>query len=141
METDGVTRQVRLRGKADRLDLLADGRFRLIDYKTGKAPDAARSVQLPVYALCAQQLLQRTRGQRWEVGEASYLAFGEQKPLRVVIDDGPGAAEKLSAGAARLVAAIDGIERGDFPPRPAGTWLCSSCSYAGVCRKDYVGAD
>jgi putative RecB family exonuclease len=134
-------RLVRLRGTIDRVDVLADGRLRVVDYKTGKAPDPTRSVQLPIYLVCAQQHLGRTRGVSVEPGEASYVAFGDEKPVRVVVEDGPGGAEALAAGAARLVGAIDSIERGAFPPRPAGTWLCASCGFAAVCRKDYVGAD
>jgi hypothetical protein len=141
MAGDGATRTVRLRGKADRVDLLADGRFHIVDYKTGKLPDVKRSVQLPVYAVCTRQQLERTRGGRWEVGEASYIAFGEDKPLRIVIEGGPGAEEALAKGQARLLEAIGRIERGEFPPQPAGSWLCASCSFATVCRKDYVVAD
>src|SRR4029079_12585844 len=46
-------RQLPLRGKADRLDLLADGTFRLIDYKLGWPPDRRRALQPPIYALFA----------------------------------------------------------------------------------------
>jgi len=137
----GVTRAVRLRGQADRIDLLEDGRFRLVDYKNGRSPEPAQTIQLPVYAVCAQQQLQRTRGARWEVGEASYIAFGERKPVRVMIDDGPDAARKLADGQERLIDAIDRIERGEFPPRPATRRLCGYCEYSTVCRKDYVDGD
>ncbi|HEY3383336.1 MAG TPA: PD-(D/E)XK nuclease family protein [Vicinamibacterales bacterium] len=136
-----TVRRVRLRGKADRVDLFADGRFRVIDYKIGKMPDAGRSVQLPIYAICVQQQLERTRGGRWEIAEASYMAFGERKPVRAVVEAGPGAAESLADGQARLIGAIDRIERGEFPPQPATQWLCSTCAFASVCRKDYVVAD
>ncbi len=136
-----ATRRVRLRGKIDRVDVLADGRLRVVDYKTGKAPDAARSVQLPVYVLCAQQHLERERGRPFGPSEALYLAFGDEKPVRMVIDDGPDGTAALAAGVGRLLDAMNGIERGAFPPRPSGTWLCASCGYAAVCRKDYVDAD
>src|SRR4029078_5120183 len=48
-------RTATLRGKADRLDLLADGTFRLIDYKLGWPPDRHRALQLPIYSICAEQ--------------------------------------------------------------------------------------
>lgn len=134
-------RSLRLRGKADRVDLLADGRFRLIDYKTGKQPELAQTVQLPVYVVCVQQHLERTRGERWEVAEASYLAFGDARTERVVIDGGPDTATKLAEGQQRLLDAVDRIERGDFPPRPAMVRLCGTCAYATVCRKDFLDAD
>jgi RecB family exonuclease len=137
----GVTREVRLRGKADRIDLLADGTFRIIDYKSGRFPDPAQTIQLPTYVVCARQQLARTYGGNWSVREASYIAFAEPKPVRVVVGDGPEAEEKLADGQQRLLEAIDRIDRGEFPPRPASTRLCSYCAYASVCRKDYVDVE
>jgi RecB family exonuclease len=137
----GVTRDVRLRGKADRIDLLDDGRFRLIDYKNGRVPDPAQTIQLPIYAVCVEQQLERTRGERWHVSEASYVAFADRKPVRVVIDDGPDAGTKLANGQERLLDAIERIDRGEFPPRPATTRLCGYCPFASVCRKDYVDGE
>lgn len=137
----GESRAVRLRGKADRVDLLEDGCFRLVDYKNGRAPLPAQTIQLPIYAVCIRQQLQRTRGEDWRVAEAGYLAFGEQKPVRLVVDGGPKAAEVLAEGERRLLDAIDRIERGAFPPRPVSTRICGYCPYATVCRKDYVDGD
>ncbi len=137
----GETREVRLRGKADRIDLFEDGTFRLVDYKTGRFPDAAQTIQLPIYSVCAAQQLARTRGGAWRVRDASYIAFAEPKPVRVVIADGPEAAAKLADGQDRLLDAIDRIDRGEFPPRPATTRLCTYCAYASVCRKDYVDVE
>ncbi len=137
----GETRTVRLRGKADRVDLLDDGRFRLIDYKNGSAPKPAQTIQLPVYAVCVRQQLQRTRGEDWEPAEAGYLAFGERKAFHLAIDDGPKGAEALADGQRRLLGAIDEIERGSFPPRPFSKRICGYCPYATVCRKDYVDGD
>ena len=137
----GETRTVRLRGKADRVDLLDDGRFRLIDYKNGSAPKPAQTIQLPIYAVCVRQQLQRTRGEDWEPAEAGYLAFGERKPFRVVVEDGPKGAEALAEGQQRLLDAVDQIERGSFPPRPFSRRICGYCPYATVCRKDYVDGE
>ncbi len=137
----GGPRTVRLKGKADRIDLLADGRFRVIDYKNGKPPDPAQTIQLPIYAVCVQQQLARTRKGQWDVAEAGYIAFGDDKPDRVVIDGGPDTAKKLADGQQRLLDAIDRIERGEFPPRPAASRICGTCAYATVCRKDFVDAD
>jgi CRISPR/Cas system-associated exonuclease Cas4 (RecB family) len=39
----------------------------------------------------------------------------------------------------RLSATIDAIERGEFPPAPDDVYRCETCSFAAVCRKDYVG--
>jgi len=41
----------------------------------------------------------------------------------------------------RVVAYLDAIGRGEFPPRPAHRSLCTTCAWALVCRKDYVEAE
>src|SRR5213594_2162768 len=46
IQADHETRRVSLRGKADRIDLLADGTFRIIDYKLTRAPDRKLALQL-----------------------------------------------------------------------------------------------
>ena len=63
-------RSVSLRGKADRVDLLEDGTFRLIDYKLGWPPNRARALQLPIYSICAEQQLASHRGRNWTLAEA-----------------------------------------------------------------------
>jgi hypothetical protein len=131
-------RAVRLRAKADRIDLLADGTLRVVDYKLGKAPKPGRALQLPVYGVCAQQSLEGRHGRSWTLGRAGYVAFREKNPF-VSLGTSTSLAEALGAGQERLLAAVDAIERGEFPPRPDEPFLCTRCGYAAVCRKDYVG--
>ena len=134
---DGA-RVVRLNGKADRVDLLEDGTFRLIDYKLGWPPNRARALQLPIYSLCAEQQLAGRLGKDWTLAEATYLAF--KGPKRVVPLFAPGDRDRvLREAQQRLIDAIDAIERGDFPPRPHDVYRCDTCTFAAVCRKDYVG--
>jgi len=45
----------------------------------------------------------------------------------------------VADGQQRLIAAVEGIERGEFPVRPEDPFLCTWCPYPSVCRKDYVG--
>jgi ATP-dependent helicase/nuclease subunit B len=132
-------RTVVLRGKADRIDLLEDGTFRVIDYKLGWPPKTGHALQLPVYGLSAEQQLAGYKGRTWVLGEAAYLAF--KGPRRVVpLFSSPAARVKVLADAQqRLVATIDAIARGEFPPTPEDVWLCETCNFAAVCRKDYVG--
>ena len=124
-------RTIALRGKADRLDLLADGTFRLIDYKLGWPPDRARALQLPIYSLCAEQQLAGHRGRSWTLGEAVYLAF--KGPRRVVplfsspADRDEGA--RRGAAAARRHASTRST-RGEFPPTPDDVYRCETCSFA-----------
>jgi RecB family exonuclease len=131
-------RTVRLRAKADRIDLLADGTLRVIDYKLGKAPKPARALQLPVYGVCAEQSLAGRHGRSWTLGQAGYVAFREKNPF-VELGGSTSLREAVSAGQERFLAAIDGIERGAFPPDPDEPFICTRCGYASVCRKDYVG--
>jgi RecB family exonuclease len=134
----GVERRVSVRGKADRIDLLEDGTFRLIDYKLGWPPDRARALQLPIYSLCAEQRLSPYRGRHWTLGEAAYLAF--KGPRRVVPLFAAANRDKVLADALeRLTSTLDSIARGEFPPTPDDVYRCETCSFAGVCRKDYVG--
>jgi RecB family exonuclease len=135
---DGAERRIRLRGKADRIDLLDDGTFRLIDYKLGWPPDRNRALQLPIYSLCAEQQLASDRGPSWTLGEAAYLAF--KGPRRVVPLFTPANRDKVLADAQeRLAKTLDAIARGEFPPTPDDVYRCETCSFASVCRKDYVG--
>jgi len=131
-------RRVRLRAKADRIDLLADGTLRVIDYKLGKAPKAARALQLPVYGVCAEQHLEGRHGRSWKLGRAGYVAFKEKNPF-MALGSSSSLDEAVAAGQERFLAALDGIEQGVFPPKPDEPFLCTRCGYAAVCRKDYVG--
>jgi ATP-dependent helicase/nuclease subunit B len=90
-----------LHGRADRIDRLADGTLRLIDYKTGTIPpqkeiEEAYAIQLPLEAAMAE------RGAFAEVGRgiASHLAYWK-------LGGGfkPGAKTPVKGDAAALAAA------------------------------------
>lgn len=140
-EAEGVSRRVRIRAKADRIDLLEDGTLRVIDYKLGRAPKAARALQLPIYSLCAAQHLDGRHGRHWTVARAGYVAFRERNAFVPLGSSGGAAALEtaLRDGQVRFLSAVESIERGDFPVDPDEPFLCTRCGYAGVCRKDYVG--
>jgi RecB family exonuclease len=132
-------RTIALRGKADRLDLLADGTFRLIDYKLGWPPNRTRALQLPIYSLCAEQRLAGHKGKTWQLREAAYLAFKGPKRVVPLFSSPADRAGVLADAQQRLADTVDAIERGDFPPTPDDVYRCETCSFASVCRKDYVG--
>jgi RecB family exonuclease len=134
-----VPKRVRLRGIADRVDLLEDGTMRLIDYKTGKGSGVNKTIQLPVYAFCAEQRLEHYRGRRWRVGEAGYLAFGRSDPYILAISAGDDATRVVNNAVAKLRETVERIEEGEFPVTPVEPHRCLFCGYAAVCRKDYVG--
>lgn len=136
---EGQTRRIALRGKADRIDLLRDGTFRIIDYKLNRAPDRKRALQLPIYSVCTSQHLRTATGREWAAGEAGYIAFGEARQFVPMLGRGQDRSAMLLEAQTRLANAVDNIARGEFPPTPADEIMCLRCAYAAVCRKDYVG--
>jgi RecB family exonuclease len=139
IHVDDRPRVVHLRGKADRVDLLADGTFRLIDYKLGWPPDRNRALQLPIYALLAEDRLAGYRGRNWTVGEAMYLAFKGPKRVVPLFTSDDNRSDMLAKAQQRVAETLDSIAEGAFPPSPDDVYRCESCSFAAVCRKDYVG--
>jgi ATP-dependent helicase/nuclease subunit B len=132
--------EIRFRGKIDRVDRLADGSIVIYDYKTGSdwgyknldlnPLDNGRRLQLPVYALAAQQLLgaSKVHAAYWFVREDISSNPREFPPL-----DDPG-----SMLAAPLSGVAAGIAAGVFPARP-GPYRnqsyenCAFCDYDRLC--------
>jgi RecB family exonuclease len=132
-------RRLAVRGVVDRVDLFDDGTFRVVDYKSGRTPDPSRAVQLPVYSVCLAQQLAGRRDRDWRLVEAAYVSHQDKRPFVRL-----GTRVRLEAvvadGVSRFLDAVEGIESGAFPPRPAQVALCGTCAYAAVCRKDWVEA-
>ena len=131
----GERHPIRIRSKADRIDLLDDGTLRVIDYKLGNPPDRKRALQLPIYGVCASQALEGRHGRSWTVAQAGYIAFKGRRAFAEI----PDMEATLADGQEKLVDAVQGIERGEFPVDPEDLFLCNFCAYPSVCRKDYVG--
>ena len=133
-------RPIRLRGTADRIDLLGDGTLRLIDYKTGKASNARDLLQVKIYGACAETHLHGHLGRAWTVADAGYLAFGRGDDL---VRRGAHARDarprSLAEAGAEALAVADAVEAGTFPVAPDEPFTCTCCGFAAVCRKDYVG--
>ena len=132
------TRDIVLAATADRIDLRADGTFRVIDYKLSRAPNLKHVVQLPAYAAAARQRLDGYRGRTWRPFDAAYLAFGKGSRYAPLASNAAQLDAVLAEGEARLVDAVARIERGEFPPSPITTSRCTFCPFSAVCRKDYV---
>ena len=137
----GGDRRVALKGVADRIDLLDGRRLRVIDYKSGSGPNPRRALQVPIYALCAQERLSDRDGTPWEIDEAAYVAFSGKRTLISVVKAGSDPSPALRDARARLFDVLDGISGSVFPPRPHDEMICRYCAYPSVCRKDYVGDD
>jgi RecB family exonuclease len=131
---NGTARDVRLRAKIDRVDLLDDGTFRLIDYKTKYVPDRRQALQLPIYSVCVRTSLGRARGRDIPASEAMYLSFEGPQAVVPLEERGKDFDELTASAAHRLVAALDGIAAGHYPARPETRNLCTMCAFVAVCR-------
>ena len=131
---DGATRDVRLRAKIDRVDLLEDGTFRLIDYKTKYVPDRRIALQLPIYSACVRTSLTKTHGRDIAASEAMYLSFEGPQAVVPLEERGKIFEELTTSAQHRLVAALDNIAAGHYPARPETRNLCTMCAFVAVCR-------
>lgn len=119
---------VELRGIIDRLDRLEDGRYVVVDYKTGRSPhpERARSrlVGVQFYAFLCEQTL----GIRPSEVRLMYLKD------QVVVVESP-TDQSMRGLAVRARAVWSAIERActsdDFRPNPSP--LCRSCAFQPLC--------
>ncbi len=134
-------RTVRFRGRADRLDLAADGSLEVLDYKTGSAspyaglgaddPDAGgRRLQLAVYALAA-----RLHAGRPDAPVCSEYWFTSARGDFQRIGY-PVTADVLERVGQTVGQMVDGIEAGVFPPFPDAANGIVTCPY---CDPDGLG--
>lgn len=123
-EIDGLT----LRGYVDRLDVAPDGRMRVVDYKTGRAPsvlfEANALFQMKFYAL----VLWRLRGRVPTLLQLVYLGDGEI--LRYAPDEQDLRATERKVKSLWAAIARAG-ETGDFRPSPGR--LCGWCDHQARC--------
>lgn len=131
---DGASRDVRLRAKIDRVDLLDDGTFRLIDYKTKYVPDRRQALQLPIYSACVRTSLRTTYDRDIPPSEAMYLSFEGPQAVVPLEERGKVFDDLTRLAGHRLVAALDQIAAGHYPPRPETKNLCTMCAFVAVCR-------
>lgn len=131
---DGTSREVRLRAKIDRVDLLDEGAFRLIDYKTKYVPDRREALQLPIYSACVRTSLKHTHGRDIPAREAMYLSFEGPRAVVPLEERGKAFDDLVAAAGHRLVAALDSIAAGHYPARPETKNLCTMCAFTSVCR-------
>ena len=130
-----------IRGVADRIDLLDGNRLRVIDYKSGSAPQPKRALQAPIYALCAQERLAERDGQPWDDRRSLVRRVCRQAPAGAAWSS-PGRLMRPPSSPLRAPASSRSStpsNEANFQPRPYELRICSYCAYPSVCRKDYVG--
>ncbi|HEX8857211.1 MAG TPA: PD-(D/E)XK nuclease family protein, partial [Thermoleophilaceae bacterium] len=113
-----------LRGRVDRVDRLPDGRYELIDYKTGKPKTAAElrnDVQLSLYQMGARE--------SWELDTCAqsyyYVLDNEKVPVA-------HSEEELERVRTTVATIAEGILAQDFEPTPSYD-VCAFCDYRIIC--------
>jgi RecB family exonuclease len=139
--SDGPDRLL-VRGFIDRVDRAADGRLRIVDYKTGgpsgyakRALTEGKKLQLPLYALAARDALglgEPAEGFYWHIGHAqpSGLSLGN-------FEGGPQGAMRVAAE--KAWEAARGARAGQFAPRPPEGGCPAYCPAAGFCWRYQQG--
>ena len=133
----------RLRGLIDRVDRDAEGRIRIIDYKTAgpttyknKALAEGKRLQLPLYALAARDALglgEPVDGFYWHVRHA--------QPSDLTLQ-GYGVAEAIRTAVEHAWQAVRGARSGYFVPAPPPGGCPSYCPARSFCwhyREGYGG--
>ena len=149
--TDGEV--VRIRGRIDRIDRLPDGRFLIVDYKTGSHPslrdiEAGKAFQLPLYLRAVETLtaMQGVAGcyytlRRGEIRNRPVFwdaSLKEQfKPFSVSSRSGVADVRALvDASLAHVSRCLEGIRSGWFAPRSDPGPCPGYCDFKTVCRFD-----
>ena len=117
-----------LRGIIDRLDVLPGGELVVVDYKTGRVPQAGREQQrlagVQFYALLCEEVL----GRRPAKVRLLYL----REPVCIEADPSDQALRGLRQRTQAVWSAIErACEAEDFRPKPSA--LCSWCSFKALC--------
>lgn len=139
--------EVVLRGAIDRVEITADGRVRLIDFKTARTPPSGPAVesdpQLATYQLAVQH------GALGDLAPDPELAGAALVQLRVDASRSPGRprVQEQSAWDDRddpwivdeMAAAVARVRAEDFPAVPSGD--CRTCPYVSACPAQPEGRE
>ena len=120
---------VKVRGRIDRIDRHPDGRFEVIDYKTGRVESrkayATENLQLPIYAIAMQEHL------KLPLKAATIYALKERK--RITLNLGEDLTPSAIESAKRRILEIAAhIREGQFEPKPEPN-ICAFCEFRMLC--------
>lgn len=126
----GSGRPLTFRGQIDRVDRDAQGRVRVVDYKTGRSTprtDVTRGkkVQLPIYLAAAMRATGATEG------TASYHFLTRRGGYTDVEIDSTEAASIQSILDETVDTMMEAAAEGQFPPMPGSP--CRFCDYQTIC--------
>jgi RecB family exonuclease len=116
---------VKVIGRIDRTDRLADGSIAIVDYKTGAAKDqeeAEESLQLSIYALAAEQ--------QWKQLPSRLAFYNLETNATSETQRSP---DDFASVKLRIVEVAKFIREGRFYPKPGQH--CGFCGFREVCPK------
>ena len=140
--------------RVDRMDRFADGRLRLIDYKTGRGDrlafrlwkgDRPEEPQLPLYALGAAEKGWPVAGLGWIVADLAAISAepsGSRRAFRLT-DEPPEAAgwdAELRSWNEVLTALVSEYRNGFIDIHSRRARACDGCEYKPLCRVDSLDA-
>lgn len=138
IETQLEDMDIPIRGRIDRIDISkdpAESTFDILDYKTGMVAKedavlSGESIQLPFYALLAQQGLQKT------ASRVEYVSIGSGEVKTKTPLEGNTLNELTLQVGQRLVRSMTDIKNG-IPMKAWGDHTaCSRCQMSGLCRQE-----
>jgi RecB family exonuclease len=115
--------EVVITGRMDQVNRIAAGEIEIVDYKTGRPRDAKKAaddLQLSVYALAAQEILDLT---------PTRLVFHNLVTNEMVATTRD--AKTLAATKQKIAEVADQIRAGEFSPKPG--FSCGYCDYKPLC--------
>ncbi len=120
---------LKIGGKIDRIDELAQGKIEIIDYKTGRVADEKKlmkNLQLAIYGLGATRLQEKPFGKKIEDVVLSLYYFESQEKLSLHLTD-----KDLQAAVEEIFRIKHEIENSDF--LCTGSDMCQMCEYKLFC--------
>jgi len=119
-----------LTGRIDQVNRLGERSVEIVDYKTGKPKtekQAQKDLQLSVYALAAQELME------WDPVRLVFYSLENNETVAAARD-----AKQLAKAQSEVQETAAEIRAGQFPARK-GYW-CKSCDYRLICPAHEQGA-
>lgn len=140
----GTVKELRLRGRIDRIDADGQGRLRVVDYKSGSSPIknddilAGRELQMPIYsfaASCDNELISYGK-----VTAGLYLSISKGAGIGKV-DFEDKEVDLLQVSRETIFDFVEKIAKGQFPVAPSKREVCQKCDHSAVCRIAELGAE
>ena len=121
---------MKIGGKIDRVDVLADGSIEIIDYKTGAnsltEKEAASNLQLSFYALAASLIKEPPFGKNSDEIKLTLHYFEDNKKVSTT-----RTGEQLQQAVEQIFAIAEQIAHSDF--KCSGSLMCKSCEFQMLC--------